>query len=182
MKTYKKLKFKIEEELLEECLSLPYYRYEDRDLVDAITGCAIKSINGKANNLFKTIPDLCENYKFTEICGTIPKIVKAITKFNCDIGRVRILKQKPGVITPIHIDEENWNNPPEKHLRVWIAVNYNPNFEITLGEDKLILEKGEGVVFDPDTPHGAHNKSISDERYSLNLIIKPNEWLKENVI
>ena len=34
-------------------------------------------------------------------------------------------------------------------------------------------------MFDPDTPHGAHNKSISDERYSLNLIIKPNEWLKE---
>ena len=74
-----------------------------------------------------------ENYKFTEICGTIPKIVKAVNKFNCDIGRVRILKQKPGVVTPIHIDEENWNNPPEKHLRVWIAVNYNPNFEITLG-------------------------------------------------
>ena len=80
MKTYKKLKFKIEEDLLEECIRLPYYRYEDRDLVDAITGCAIKSIDGKANNLFKSVPDLCENYKFTEICGSIPKIVVTLVE------------------------------------------------------------------------------------------------------
>ena len=65
---------------------------------------------------------------------------------------------------------------------MWIAINHNPNFKVFLGDDEIVLEKGEGVVFDPDTPHGAHNKSISNERYSLNLIVKPDEWLKNNVI
>ena len=52
MKTYKRLKFKIEDDMLEECSRLPFYKYDDRDLLNAITGCAIRSIDGKPNNLF----------------------------------------------------------------------------------------------------------------------------------
>ena len=182
MKTYKRLKFKIEDDMLEECSRLPFYKYDDRDLLNAITGCAIRSIDGKPNNLFKTVPDLCSKYQYTSVCASVPNIMKAVNSFECEVGRVRILKQEPGVLTPKHIDGENWNSPPEKHLRVWIAINHNPNFKVFLGDDEIVLEKGEGVVFDPDTPHGAHNKSISNERYSLNLIVKPDEWLKNNVI
>jgi len=45
-----------------------------------------------------------------------------------------------------------------------------------------MLKKGEGIVFDPDSPHGAENSSKTETRFSLNMIIKPNKWLKEQCI
>lgn len=182
MSTYKYLKFNLETDLLDECSNLVYYNYDDRDLKNAITACAIKSSDGKPNNMFKVIPDVCDKYMFTSITGSIPNIMREIGKFKCDTARIRILKQEPKNVTPIHIDEENWHNPPEKHLRIWIAINHNPNFICVFGKDEICLEKGQGVVFDPDTPHGARNMDNLEARYSLNMIVKPNKWLRENTI
>ena len=178
--TYKYLKFKLDTNLLDECKKLVYYNYEDRDLKDAITACAIKSPNGMPNNMFKVRPDTCDQYRFTSVAGSIPNIMREINKFQCPTARIRILKQQPKDVTPVHIDEENWHDPAEKHLRIWIAINYNPNFICIFGTDEICLEAGQGVVFDPDTPHGAKNLDKSEARYSLNMIVKPNTWLKEN--
>ena len=178
--TYKYLKFRINSDLLSECKKLVYYNYNDRDLKDAITACAIKSPDGLPNNMYKVYPDTCASYRFTSICGSIPNIVNEINKFQCSTARIRILKQQPQNVTPVHIDEENWHDPAEKHLRIWIAINHNPNFICIFGRDEICLEAGEGVVFDPDTPHGAKNLDRSEARYSLNMIVKPNTWLKEN--
>ena len=180
--TYKYLKFKINSDLLSECKKLVYYNYNDRDLKDAITACAIKSPDGLPNNMYKVYPDTCASYRFTSICGSIPNIVSEINKFQCSTARIRILKQQPQNVTPVHIDEENGYDPAEKHLRIWIAINHNPNFICIFGRDEICLEAGEGVVFDPDTPHGAKNLDRSEARYSLNMIVKPNIWLKENTI
>ena len=121
--TYKYLKFKINSDLLSECKKLVYYNYNDRDLKDAITACAIKSPAGLPNNMYKVYPDTCASYRFTSICGSIPNIVSEINKFQCSTARIRILKQQPQNVTPVHIDEENWYDPAEKHLRIWIAIN-----------------------------------------------------------
>ena len=182
MTTYRYLKFKLSSDLFSECKNLVYYNYDDRDLKDAITACAIKSPNGMPNNMFKVEPDTCDKYRLTTIAGSIPNTISEINKFQCETARIRILKQQPKDITPVHIDEENWHNPAEKHLRIWIAINYNPNFICLFGNDEICLEKGQGVVFDPDTPHGAKNLDSSEARYSLNMIVKPNKWLKENTI
>ena len=178
--THRYLKFKIDPNLLDECKKLVYYNYDDRDLKDAITACAIKSPDGMPNNMYKVYPDICDSYMFTSICAIIPKTVSAINNFECPTARIRILKQQPQCTTPVHIDEENWHDPAEKHLRIWIALNYNPNFICIFGKDEICLEAGQGVVFDPDTPHGAKNLDKSEARYSLNMIVKPNTWLKEN--
>ena len=180
--TYKYLNFRLRTNLLNECKKLVYYNYADRDLKDAITACAIKSPDGMPNNMFKVDPDICDRYIFTSIVSTIPNVMEEINKFQCSTARIRILKQEPQDITPVHIDEENWHNPVEKHLRIWIALNHNPNFICIFGKDEICLEAGQGVVFNPDTPHGAKNLDKSEARYSLNMIVKPNKWLKENVI
>ena len=180
--TYKYLNFRLRTNLLNECKKLVYYNYADRDLKDAITACAIKSPDGMPNNMFKVDPDICDRYIFTSIVSTIPNVMEEINKFRCSTARIRILKQEPQDITPVHIDEENWHNPVEKHLRIWIALNHNPNFICIFGKDEICLEAGQGVVFNPDTPHGAKNLDKSEARYSLNMIVKPNKWLKENVI
>ena len=182
MKPYKKLKFNLDVRALNECKRLPYYEYEDRDLKESVLGCAVKSIDGRPSNLFKKIPDLCNSYRLTSIAAQLPTITKYITSFNCDVGRVRIFKQEPGKTTKKHIDEENYYDPPEKHLRIWIAINDSPDFKIFLGDDTIMLKKGEGIVFDPDSPHGAENSSKTETRFSLNMIIKPNKWLKEQCI
>ena len=180
--TYKYLNFRLRTNLLNECKKLVYYNYADRDLKDAITACAIKSPDGMPNNMFKVDPDICDRYIFTSFVSTIPNVMEEINKFRCSTARIRILKQEPQDITPVHIDEENWHNPVEKHLRIWIAINHNPNFICIFGKDEICLEAGQGVVFNPDTPHGAKNLDKSEARYSLNMIVKPNKWLKENVI
>jgi ectoine hydroxylase-related dioxygenase (phytanoyl-CoA dioxygenase family) len=182
MKSYKKLKLKLNKQAIDEVVNLPYYVYEDRDLKESVLACAIKSIDGQPDNLFKNIPDLCKDYKLTSIAGQIPTITKYITSFKCDVGRARIFRQEPGKITQKHIDEENYHNPKEKHLIVWIAINGNPDFKILLGDDEITLNTGEAIVFDPDSAHGAKNLSKTETRFSLNLIIKPNNWLKENCI
>ena len=42
----------------------------------------------------------------------------------------------------------------------------------------VYLEKGQSVIFNPDTVyHGAANNS-NENRYSLNIIAKPNDWLR----
>jgi len=182
MKPYKKLKFKLGEASLKECNRLLYYEYEDRDLKDSVHGCAIKSIDGSPSNLFKKVPDLCSDYRLTSVAAQVPTITRYITSFNCDVGRARVFRQEPGKTTKKHIDEENYYDPPEKHLRVWIAINASSDFKIFLGDDTLMLKQGEGIVFDPDSPHGAENSSKTETRFSLNMIIKPNKWLKEQCI
>ena len=79
--THRYLKFKIDPNLLDECKKLVYYNYDDRDLKDAITACAIKSPDGMPNNMFKVNPDMCDRYKFTSVVKSIPNVMKEIYKF-----------------------------------------------------------------------------------------------------
>jgi len=74
-------------------------------LKNAITACAIKSPDGMPNNMFKVYPDTCESYRFTSICGIIPKTIYAINNFQCTTARIRILKQQPKDVTLVNIDE-----------------------------------------------------------------------------
>ena len=95
MTTYRYLTFKLSSDLFRECINLVYYNYDDRDLKDAITACAIKSPNGMPNNMFKVEPDTCDKYRLTTIAGSVPNTIKEINKFQCETARIRILKQQP---------------------------------------------------------------------------------------
>ena len=65
-----------------------------------------------------------------------------------------------------------------------MALNSNKNFKYYFRDkntsitNTICLEKGQSVIFNPDTVyHGAENNS-NEVRYSLNIIAKPNEWLR----
>ena len=63
-----------------------------------------------------------------------------------------------------------------------MALNSNDNFKYFFKDKGILssvnLKKGQSVIFNPDIVyHGAANNS-NENRYSLNIIAKPNEWLR----
>jgi hypothetical protein len=157
---------------------LPYFPCQDYDLKDAITACSIKSSSGKIEDLYKSnILDIPENYKYTKLIQ-IPFINKLVSFFEFETTRIRIFKQDPKDITPMHIDKDDNNI-----VRLWVALNEDPLFKFYFGKEKeeIILEKGSILVFNPNYLHGAANLSDNKTRYTLNICGIPNNWLKNLV-
>lgn len=177
-KSYKRINYFFDDSWEEEINKLTFYKYNDKDLVNSIKACALTSFDGKDSTLYKTVPDICCRYKKTNVSALVPKINKIIDWFQCEKARIRIFKQLPQHKTSLHTDEEN-ESCLEKHLRVWIPLNFSPNFYYLFGNTKLQLEKGHPIIFDPDYLHGAVNLDKKISRYTLNMVIKPNNWLKE---
>lgn len=153
---------------------LPYFSCEDYDLKNAITACSIKSATGKIDDLYKSLKeDLPENYNYTKIYE-IPTVKNLVNFFQFDTTRIRIFKQNPNHITPMHIDQDN-----ENIIRLWVALNENPNFKFFFGNNKeeVILKKGDILIFNPNYLHGAANLG-NISRYTLNICGIPNQWLK----
>ncbi len=153
---------------------LPYFSCEDYDLKNAITACSIKSATGKIDDLYKSNKeDLPENYKYTKIFE-IPKIKNLVNFFEFETTRIRIFKQNPGHVTPMHLDLDDSNI-----VRLWVALNENYNFKFFFGNNKeeIVLNKGNILIFNPNYLHGAANLGV-EPRYTLNICGIPNSWLK----
>jgi hypothetical protein len=156
---------------------LPYFRCEDYDLKNSITACSIKSATGKIDDLYKSSAiDIPENYKYTKLYE-IPYIKNLVKFFDFPTTRIRIFKQSPDKITPMHLDLDE----PDK-IRLWVCLNYDPGFKYFFGKEKeeLVLEKGNILIFNPNYLHGAENSS-NINRYTLNICGVPNNWLKNLV-
>jgi len=168
---------------LEKCV---FFNCDDYDLQNSVTGIAIKSESGKIHDLLVTKkPELPENYSLT-ILYEHPKIKKLIDFFELETTRIRIFKQQSGISTKLHLDYNNVlaTNKNEFLIRIWMALNYDKNFTYIFREGEasiknIKLKTGESVIFNPDTvQHGAINSSFNKVRYSLNIIGRPNPWLK----
>ncbi len=164
---------------------LSFFKCDDYDLKNAITGVALKSESGTVNDLLRSKPvEKPEDYSFTKLYEheTIKSLVDV---FELETTRIRIFKQKPNHETSLHIDYNNTNSSKEEYLiRIWMALNSNKNFKYYFKDkntniiNTVHLETGQSVIFNPDTVyHGAANNS-NENRYSLNIIAKPNEWLR----
>ena len=163
-----------------------FFECNDYDLKNAITGIAIKSESGNINDLLRSKqPEKPEDYSLT-ILHEHPSIKKLINFFELETTRIRIFKQKPFQKTPMHID---YNNTFAKEndflLRIWTALTEDSKFIYLFKEGEALtqsicLKKSESVIFNPDKVyHGAINLSTDKIRYSLNIIGKPNKWVKE---
>lgn len=167
-------KNKINEDWSDILEKLPYFSCEDYDLKNAITACSIKSATGKINDLYKTTEeDLPKNYKYTKLYE-IPKIKRLIDFFQFETTRIRIFKQEPGHVTPMHLDQDD-----DKIVRLWVALNEDSNFKYFFGKEKeeVVLSKGTILIFNPNYLHGAINLGVIP-RYTLNVCGIPNNWLK----
>lgn len=164
---------------------LSYFKCDDYDLKNAITGVALKSESGIVNDLLRSKPvEKPEDYSFTKLYEH--KTLKGLVDiFELETTRIRIFKQEPKHKTSLHIDYNNTNSNKEDYLiRIWMALNSNKDFKYFFKDKKsniintVHLEKGQSVIFNPDTVyHGAANNS-NENRYSLNIIAKPNDWLR----
>ena len=164
---------------------LSYFKCDDYDLKNAITGVALKSESGIVNDLLRSKPvEKPEDYSFTKLYEH--KTLKSLVDiFELETTRIRIFKQEPEHKTSLHIDYNNTNSNKEDYLiRIWMALNSNKDFKYFFKGKKsniintVYLEKGQSVIFNPDTVyHGATNNS-NENRYSLNIIAKPNDWLR----
>ena len=164
---------------------LSYFKCDDYDLKNAITGVALKSESGIVNDLLRSKPvEKPEDYSFTKLYEH--KTLKSLVDiFELETTRIRIFKQEPEHKTSLHIDYNNTNSNKEDYLiRIWMALNSNKDFKYFFKDKKsniintVYLEKGQSVIFNPDTVyHGATNNS-NENRYSLNIIAKPNDWFR----
>jgi hypothetical protein len=153
---------------------LPYFSCEDYDLKNAITACSIKSATGKVEDLYKSNKqDLPENYINTKLIE-IPVLKNLVNFFEFETTRIRIFKQEPRHITPMHIDKDD-----NKIVRLWVALNEDSGFKFFFGNEKkeVILKKGNILIFNPNYLHGAANFGLTP-RYTLNICGIPNTWLK----
>lgn len=153
---------------------LPYFPCEDYDLKNAITACSIKSATGTIDDLYKSnIEDIPKNYTYTKLIH-IPIFKNLINFFEFETTRIRIFKQDPNHITPMHIDKDDY-----KIVRLWVALNEDPNFKFFFGKEKkeVVLKEGNILIFNPNYLHGAANFG-SKPRYTLNMCGVPNLWLK----
>jgi hypothetical protein len=153
---------------------LPYFSCTDYDLKDAITACSIKSATGAVDDVYKSDnEDLPKNYIHTRLIE-IPILKNLVDFFEFETTRIRVFKQDPKHITPMHIDKDNNNI-----VRLWVALNEDPGFKFFFGKDKeeVVLEKGNILIFNPNYLHGATNYA-KIPRYSLNICGIPNTWLK----
>ena len=93
---------------------LPYFKCDDYDLKNAVTGVALKSESGNINDLLRSKPiEKPEDYSLTKLCEhkTLKNLVNV---FDLETTRIRIFKQEPNHKTSLHIDYNNTNSKKEE--------------------------------------------------------------------
>jgi len=169
----------------EELENVPFYPHTDYDL-DQSSAVSIRSGNGQMHDLYKV--DVLETpnlYKWTKLYYTMPKVRKIIDYFEVEKSRVRITKILPQCKILPHVDYNNSTvtKLEDYNFRILVPLNYSPDFIYLYKEQKLTLEKGDSIIFDPDlVQHGCLNNSNTIARYALIMICKPNNWFKQLLI
>tara|TARA_B110000902_G_scaffold259820_1_gene331773 strand:+ start:194 stop:796 length:603 start_codon:yes stop_codon:yes gene_type:complete len=174
---------------------LKFQPHIDQDLAGNCDAIAVKSGTGSVFDFYRGNGlDPFENpeeYKYTKLYEQLNDVKKLVDYFQFCSTRVRIHKQAPGNIIPLHVDENNWfDTPPDKYMiRSITALTADSNFIYKfIYKDKEYtynLEQGETIIFDPDfVQHGMDNKSTDKTRYALVHIFRAypvTQWFKSFV-
>jgi hypothetical protein len=179
-----KTKLEINTDWLSE---LRFKAHDDYDLAGNVDAVSIKSVDGGIHSFYRNKPiEYPKDFKYTKyynLCNPL------IDFFEFETTRIRVHKQDPGNIIPIHTDDNNINakNNEDFRLRAVTALSTSDDFiyQFQLGDEieQFTLKKGETVIFDPDlVGHGMLNQSKIDTRYSLVQVFKAypvTPWLKD---
>lgn len=166
---------------------LDFKAHDDYDLAGNVDAVSIKSVDGGVHSFYRNKPIEYSNdftyTKYYKLCKSL------IDFFEFETTRVRIHKQEPGQIIPIHTDDNNINAKTNEdfRLRAVTALSENENFIYQFQHNEEIeqfsLKKGETVIFDPDlVGHGMINNSKNETRYSLVQVFNAypvTPWLKD---
>jgi len=184
----------------DEIATLPFAQtpppYPEMEIVDNVKGqqtydfCAFKSVDGNPLTWNQTLDDegfwteeIPENYKYTEAYYSCPQIRKIIDWFQCEKTRIRIFRQQPGHVNPLHTDYDNRRGwVYGQTLRVFVQLSDLGTdswfkFRTDDCEINTSLNRGQFVILNTD--HVAHQTENvgSKPRDMLAMIIKKNEWV-----
>jgi hypothetical protein len=165
---------------------LTFKPHDDYDLAGNVDAVAIKSVDGNAHSFYRRkfieYPEDFTYTKYYNLCKSL------IDFFEFETTRIRVHKQEPGQIIPIHTDDNNINakTNDDFRLRAVTALTGNDDFiyqfQLNNEIEQFSLKTGETVIFDPDlVGHGMVNQSLDKTRYSLVQVFKAypvSNWLK----
>lgn len=166
---------------------LQFKAHDDYDLAGNVDAVSIKSNDGGIHSFYRNKPvEHPRDFKYTKYYNLCKPLIDF---FEFETTRIRIHKQDPGNIIPMHTDDNNINAKTNDDFRLRAVTaltesedfiyqfNYNENIE------QLVIKKGETVLFDPDlVGHGMINQSKTETRISLVQVFKAypvTPWLKD---
>lgn len=166
---------------------LQFKAHDDYDLAGNVDAVSIKSNDGGIHSFYRNKPvEHPSDFKYTKYYNLCKPLIDF---FEFETTRIRIHKQDPGNIIPMHTDDNNINAKTNDDFRLRAVTaltesedfiyqfNYNENIE------QLVIKKGETVLFDPDlVGHGMINQSKTETRISLVQVFKAypvTPWLKD---
>lgn len=160
---------------------LKFKEHTDYDLAGNVDAIAVKSETGSVYDFYRSNPiEEPSDFKFTQLYHKVKEVKNMADYFSfLDTSRVRIHKQDPGNVIPLHTDGNNTNakRKEDYNLRIITALTSSDDFVYQFKFKgilhKFSLDVGESVIFDPDlVEHGMINKSNFETRYALVQIFK----------
>ena len=134
----------------------------------------LRSINGAIDNIYIS-PTGNDEYKDTILLDECPYIKDILTKFECPLMAVRLLKLNAGAIIKEHKDHELCYEKGE--VRIHIPVRTHELVEFYLDKERINVKEGECWYMNFNLPHSIVNNSDID-RIHLVIDAKVNDWAK----
>jgi hypothetical protein len=104
----------------------------------------------------------------------VPYIREIISRFECPLTFVRLLKLGPGSNILEHRD--HCLSYEDGEVRIHIPVQTNPEVEFVVGGQTLPLQEGDCWYINFNLPHRIHNRGTTD-RIHLVIDCRLNPWL-----
>jgi hypothetical protein len=169
---------------------LKFKEHTDYDLAGNVDAIAVKSESGSVYDFYRSAPvELPENFKFTALYSKIPEVKSLVDYFQFETTRIRVHKQEPRQVIPLHVDGNNTSakSKDDYRLRLVTALTESKDFIYRFranGADSIFsLKQGESILFDPDlVQHSMENNSDNEVRYALVQVFKAypvSDWFKD---
>lgn len=148
---------------------MPHYNRADYE--GDWSGVALRSAGGSAAELF-TNP-AASSFRDTPVLERCACFRQAISKFECPLRAVRLLRLRPGSRILEHTDYGL--TYADGDVRFHVPIETNPETEFVVAGRRLMLAAGEAWYIDFSLPHRIHNRGTTD-RVHLVVDGRVNEW------
>jgi hypothetical protein len=170
--------------------NIKFKAHTDYDLAGNVDAIAIKSQSGSVYDFYRNDPlELPKNFKFTALYHKIKEVKSLVDYYEFETTRIRIHKQDPKQVIPLHVDGNNIaaKSKEDYRLRLITALTEDKDFiyrfRINGAVSIFSLKQGESILFDPDlVEHSMENNSEVFTRFALVQIFKAypiSAWLKD---
>lgn len=148
----------------------PHYNRADYD--GDWSGAALRSASGSAAQIFNN-PNT-PAFQDTPLLDRCAYFREALSKFECPLKAVRLLRLTPGSRILEHTDYGL--SYADGEARFHVAVQTNPETQFVVSDRRLTLSSGEAWYIDFSLPHRIHNRGAND-RVHLVIDAVVNPWV-----